>query len=414
MASMPPRAVSLLRGTGTAVPLLEARRLGRTREAQAGRVPAPRPVLLVFPSQQTKHSALKHSGALRARRIYLDDDLTPAQLQARANLGDKFVMPRQQGLHPFRRAERLFYCNSNNTPTLFQGEVLPFPPPACRAPVLGGVGRRQVGVARQAGQGHRQVGQAGQARTAAAGQRQAWQARPARAHHQVRPLLGAGGLCRPEGALTAESCPSLCGTWGLTLGKARLHEWYAYFAAFGVLMLTETKAPFIGDDLLPGFSIVSVPAERRGRAGQGLCLAVRKSTGLLAGDFGSNDWSLWVRLRMARGQVPLFLGVAYVPPAGSPSLESVEECIHAWARLLSRAVSAHVEGHVILAGDFNARIGHLSENGQASARGCTDPEVTAHGRAFLAMCEEAGLRVCTGQVLGDQSAAPTFKEARHS
>ena len=45
-----------------------------------------------------------------------------------------------------------------------------------------------------------------------------------------------------------------------------------------------------------------------------------------------------------------------------------------------------------------------------SVRGCSDQEVTAHGRAFLGMCEEAGLRVCTGLVEGDHLAAPTFKQ----
>ena len=151
---------ALLRETGTAVPLLEARRLGRVREVQAGRPPAPRPVLLVFPSEQAKHSALKHSAALRARRIYLDDDLTPAQLQARASLGDKFTMLRQQGLHPFWRADRLFYRDANNRATLFQGEVLPSAPAGVQGAGAGRSGP-QAGRGRQAGRSGAQAGRSG-------------------------------------------------------------------------------------------------------------------------------------------------------------------------------------------------------------------------------------------------------------
>ena len=117
----------VMQATGAAVPVLEARRLGAPRQSQAGRPPAPRPVLLRFPTESAKHAALKHSKALRARKIYMDPDLTPAQQRAKASKGDKFQLLKQRGMHPFWRGELLFFREGERA-VEFTGEILPGPP----------------------------------------------------------------------------------------------------------------------------------------------------------------------------------------------------------------------------------------------------------------------------------------------
>jgi hypothetical protein len=86
--------------------ILEARRLGRQREQPDA---PPRPVLVKFASNADKHAALGQSRNLRAKRIYLDDDLTPRQQRMRASKRNRFLLLKGQGANPFWRGEHLFF-----------------------------------------------------------------------------------------------------------------------------------------------------------------------------------------------------------------------------------------------------------------------------------------------------------------
>lgn len=68
----------------------------------------PKPIRVVFSSAEGKHAAYTASKGLRSERIYLDDDLTPVQLQERQQLSHIHRQLRQRQLHPFWRGSVLF------------------------------------------------------------------------------------------------------------------------------------------------------------------------------------------------------------------------------------------------------------------------------------------------------------------
>jgi hypothetical protein len=89
--------------------LVEVRRLGAPRDAPGARA---RPVLARFATSAGKHAALQHSKRLRPQKVYLDQDLTPAQQRARLAKRDRFAELRQHGMRPFWRDEQLCYVNN--------------------------------------------------------------------------------------------------------------------------------------------------------------------------------------------------------------------------------------------------------------------------------------------------------------
>lgn len=107
-----------------ATSISSVRRLGRATPGQKV------PVLVKFSSLQAKHAAFKCSKALRARSIFLDEDLTLAQRNARQGLRPAFAQLKEQGLRPFWRGERLLYVTKEGvrryTPP--QGSPSPAPP----------------------------------------------------------------------------------------------------------------------------------------------------------------------------------------------------------------------------------------------------------------------------------------------
>jgi len=67
------------------------------------------------------------------------------------------------------------------------------------------------------------------------------------------------------------------------------------------------------------------------------------------------------------------------------------------------AATAAADGAlVLLSGDFNARVGSLSDNvpmpgsSNGGQRGCTDQTTNAHGKALIKFCQRTGLALCTG------------------
>lgn len=75
------------------------------------------PMLVKFRSLQAKHEAFKSSKVLRARSIYLDDDLTASQRATRQQLRPAFAQLKEQGLKPFWRGERLLYVTNEGVRT---------------------------------------------------------------------------------------------------------------------------------------------------------------------------------------------------------------------------------------------------------------------------------------------------------
>ena len=66
---------------------------------------------------------------------------------------------------------------------------------------------------------------------------------------------------------------------------------------------------------------------------------------------------------------------------------------------------------MVMAGDFNARVGNLLESASAGARGCMDATVTAHGRQLIGLYRDTGSLLCTGRTPGNEQAFYSLKPA---
>ena len=76
----------------------------------------------------------------------------------------------------------------------------------------------------------------------------------------------------------------------------------------------------------------------------------------------------------------------------------------------------NLEGHVLLAGDLNARVGAASQpwitelgEGISAQLQNSDITVNGHGRKLMRLCEEAAMVLCTGRTPGDTPAQPSFR-----
>ena len=154
---------------------------------------------------------------------------------------------------------------------------------------------------------------------------------------------------------------------GLSNSKVELHDLADYFSSFDLVLLTETAVESVPGGLFDGFSVAAIPAERTGRAGQGLLLAVRNDSRYHVEDHTSDSTALWVRLCPTASQAPILVGVCYLPPAGSPQLQH-----HSFPHRLDSLASTLLATPgmpVILAGDFNAHVGAaMDSRGRALQR----------------------------------------------
>ncbi len=121
--------------------------------------------------------------------------------------------------------------------------------------------------------------------------------------------------------------------------------------------------------------------------------------------------AIWVQISQPGGGLQFFVGVCYLPPAGSGQLRV--RCVERRLESLAKeAIAADASGYVFLGGDFNAKVGSLSspslQDGSLPDRGSTCAAVDDHGRKLVGFCEQTGLVLCTGRAPGDQAALPTW------
>ena len=111
--------------------------------------------------------------------------------------------------------------------------------------------------------------------------------------------------------------------------------------------------------------IFHMPASHANRRGEGLLIAVSNHL-----PYSATQWKkdtvnhiIWVTLTASSPQLPtLTIGACYIPPATSAQLQlsSVSDRFDTLTRHLRAATVA--SGHVILAGDFNAKVGNISDS----------------------------------------------------
>ena len=185
-------------------------------------------------------------------------------------------------------------------------------------------------------------------------------------------------------------------------------------------MLTETQSPAFFGRQLSGYSVSTIPATSLGRAGEGVLLAVRQQL-----PFSISRWqtdqansTIWLTLKPSQSQQrPLVLGVCYIPPDSHHSVQLSQRS----AQVRFESLAAHIaqlssEGHVLLAGDLNARVGAASQpwitelgEGFSAQLQNSDITVNGHGRKLMRLCEGAAMVLCTGRTPGDTPAQPSFR-----
>ena len=185
-------------------------------------------------------------------------------------------------------------------------------------------------------------------------------------------------------------------------------------------MLTETQTPALLLRQLSGYTVHTLPASSVGKAGEGVLLAVKQSLpySVSSSQLNHQTNTVWLTLKPAQPQQhTLTLGVCYMPPASHSSVQlrrsSAQARFDALADHLSDALAC---GHVLLAGDFNARVGSstqtwVSELGPGIPIQIqnTDSTINAHGRKLMQMCENTAMVLCTGRTIADTPAQPSFK-----
>jgi exonuclease III len=207
---------------------------------------------------------------------------------------------------------------------------------------------------------------------------------------------------------------------GLSSRKRRLHDTDAYLQQHDIVLLTETRTQSDCQDLLPQHHLYTIPAASTGsgsRAGEGLLIGVRHSL-----DFKPSLWladpqhdALWVKLTLPQtNALPLIIGLCYIPPQNSLKLDQTP-LADRMLSLVQAATAAVTQAHVVLAGDFNARIGSLDDSWVAdydpnipAVRHVTDQDIQGHGRQLVNLSKDAGLIICTGRVAGDTPAEHSY------
>ena len=83
--------------------ILEARRIGAPKPGAV----RPRPMLVRFADSDSKHAGYQQAKLLRGRGVFLDDDLTPTQQDARFAKQPRYHELRAQNARPFWRGARI-------------------------------------------------------------------------------------------------------------------------------------------------------------------------------------------------------------------------------------------------------------------------------------------------------------------
>ena len=185
-------------------------------------------------------------------------------------------------------------------------------------------------------------------------------------------------------------------------------------------MLTETQTPALLCRQLQGYTVHSIPASSVGKAGEGILLAVKQRLpfSISHSQLDQPNGVIWLTLKSLQLQQPrLTIGVCYIPPASVRSAQLQRSSAQArFSALAAHMSAASAHSHVLLAGDFNARVGTCTQPwvsglgpGIPTQLQNTDATVNAHGRKLLRLCEDTASVLCTGRTALDMPAQPSFK-----
>ena len=185
-------------------------------------------------------------------------------------------------------------------------------------------------------------------------------------------------------------------------------------------MLTETQTPALLCQQLNHYIVHTIPATSTGKAGEGVLLAVRQTLPYSISHWQTDQTNstIWLTLKPTQSQQqPLTLGVCYVPPESSRSAQlSCRSATVRFDSLAEHLSDATASGHVLLAGDFNARVGNASQpwitemgSDIPAQLQNSDHTTNSHGRKLLRLCEDTAMVLCTGRTPSDMPAGASFK-----
>lgn len=192
-------------------------------------------------------------------------------------------------------------------------------------------------------------------------------------------------------------------------------DFWGFLRQHDIILLTETRRTNTDESWFPSHTVHHFPSPGHYRpAGYGVLVAVRRDPLYHAQLLTMSATTVWVKLHFVGRPRPLVVACCYVPCASSARLQLCDVTTHFMA--LEDAVSRYGDSaDVVIAGDFNAKVGSLSDCEAFDGvlpRGCTLPETNEHGVALTDLCRTMDLLLCTGRVPGDGGADPSYRGPR--
>ena len=194
---------------------------------------------------------------------------------------------------------------------------------------------------------------------------------------------------------------------GLSESKLDCFDTHQYLKRHPIIALTETRtsSPEI---LLENFTSFVKPATTSGCPREGIAMLLNNDL-----PFTAQIWTqacspdtLWLKFDVGSLDLnmPVFVGVCYMPPSTSPRYQqtSLPDRLTALSSDVSRAA---LQGHVLIVGDLNAKF-------TFSPSPCA---VNGLGTHILHLCQLCDLKLCTGTLPGDLDTPPSHTSfARNS
>ena len=185
---------------------------------------------------------------------------------------------------------------------------------------------------------------------------------------------------------------------------------------YDVIALLETHKDEHYDISIPGYQCFNLASKYRHpdacRATGGFLILVSNKYSLHTNVTKESDFLVWLVISsklLSLGE-ELHIGFVYIPPEGSPHIESTGEPFV----MLQDSVVRRPTDNVILCGDFNSRTGNLldyidNENVHDVFDGCLstgvtmnrsniDPTINSHGRKLVEFCKSTGLQIQNGRL----------------
>jgi exonuclease III len=206
------------------------------------------------------------------------------------------------------------------------------------------------------------------------------------------------------------------------------HDTVHELRQYDIISITETGAatPYILQQHFPTHVVYDMPCTTQGMKGSGIAVLVRTQLAQYTSVelMDPQVSCLWLRINKAATRLneDLLVATCYVPPATSKQVAWGLPLWPRFCRLMQHCKQLSQSGHLLLCGDFNARVAagrdDLSWRAPPSVhpeeRCCQDTVVNQAGRHLVDVCYFQDLALLTGRAPGDRAAPATYVHTRGS